>query len=231
MHIKDLFELNPKNIIDKFLGDFKYPWFALKFIEQFFENLTQIQIYYDDYEVLDEKHNIFKHKTAKIHPSACLEGPNIVVGENTEIKPFAYIRENVIISNSCVIRAEVKNSIILDHATVPHMSYIGDSILGRFVNLGAHTVLSNIKFASIYYKRKNIERFDTIKINHCGQLIDTGLIKFGAILGDYAQTGCNITLKPGTIVPKEYVCFIYNNKVKMISIKDLLKPNHKKETT
>ncbi len=220
MQAKELFGLNPRNLIDNFLGSFKYVWQTLASIEDFIE--TNLNLIRKNYKTLDKKRNIFIHPTAKIHPNAHLEGPNIIIGSHTEVRPFAYIRKNVIIGSYCIIRSEVKNSIILNEVTAPHMSYIGDSILGNSVNLGANTVLSNIKFFSIFLEKTGIMKPETIKISYQNQLVDTHLVKFGAIIGDFSQTGCNITLNPGTIVPKYHVCCVRHGKLEIIPIEEFV---------
>lgn len=223
MHARDLFELDKSYHLHRFLLDFENIWQAVACLEEFLENNSQaITVPNKDFEQIGDR--IIKHKTAHIHPQACIEGPRVIIGAGTDIGPFAYIRKNVIIGSNCKLRSEIKNSIILDHATAPHMAYIGDSIIGNFVNLGVHTVLSNIKFAAIYQERKDKQVTQTIKVFKKDGVIDTGLVKLGAILGDYTQIGCNVTLKPGTIIPKEHVVFNnHKGQLEIVPIETLLK--------
>ena len=125
-----------------------------------------------------------------IDPGAVLRGP-LIVGEGCEIRTGAYLRGRVILGRRCVVGAhsEVKSAILLDGAHAPHQNYVGDSILGRNVNLGAGTILSNVK---------NVGHEVTFR--HQEELIRTGLRKFGAVLGDECRTGCNTVLNPGVLM-------------------------------
>lgn len=127
---------------------------------------------------------------ARIHPTAVIEGP-IYIGRDVEIRPGAYIRGGVWIGDRCIVGAntEIKRAILLPHAKAPHLNYVGDSILGRDVNLGAGTVLSNFRHDG-----------GTIRIPSHGHRLDTQRRKLGAILGDGVLTGCNCVLHPGTVV-------------------------------
>lgn len=127
---------------------------------------------------------------ARIHPTAVIEGP-IYIGRDVEIRPGAYLRGGIWIGDRCVIGAntEIKRAILLPHAKAPHLNYVGDSILGADVNLGAGTILSNFRHDG-----------GQIRIPQEGDRIDTGRRKLGAILGDGVLTGCNSVLHPGTIV-------------------------------
>lgn len=127
---------------------------------------------------------------ARIHPTAVIEGP-IYIGRDVEIRPGAYLRGGIWIGDRCVVGAntEIKRAILLPHAKAPHLNYVGDSILGADVNLGAGTVLSNFRHDG-----------GRIRIPRDGDRIDTGRRKLGAILGDGVLTGCNSVLHPGTVV-------------------------------
>ncbi len=126
----------------------------------------------------------------RIEPGALLRGP-LIVGEGCEIRTGAYVRGRVILGDGCVVGAhsEVKGAVFLDGAHAPHQNYVGDSVLGRDVNLGAGTILSNVK---------NVGREVTFR--HEGELVSTGLRKFGAVLGDGCRTGCNTVLNPGVLM-------------------------------
>jgi len=125
-----------------------------------------------------------------IEPGAVIIGPAII-GEGATIRTGAYIRQFVIMGNESLVGAhsEVKGSILLPNAKAPHQNYVGDSILGRRVNLGAGTILSNVK---------NVGR--EVTFHHNGTVVHTGLRKFGAILGDDCKTGCNTVLNPGVLL-------------------------------
>lgn len=142
---------------------------------------------------------IFIGEGTKIHPSVYIEGPAII-GKNCEIRQGAYIRSNVVIGNGAIVghTTELKNTVMLEKAQAPHFAYLGDSLVGARVNLGAGTKLSNLTVNSkadpVTHKRP------TLKIRVNGQEYDTGLDKFGAILGDDVQTGCNTVTNPGVLV-------------------------------
>lgn len=126
----------------------------------------------------------------RIEPGVVLRGP-MIIGDGCEIRTGAYLRGNVVLGNRCVVGAhsELKRAILLEGAHAPHQNYVGDSILGRGVNLGAGTILSNVK---------NIGR--EVSFAHDGETVHTGLRKFGAILGDRCRTGCNTVLNPGVLM-------------------------------
>jgi NDP-sugar pyrophosphorylase family protein len=125
----------------------------------------------------------------RIHPTAVIEGP-VFIGRNVEIRPGAYVRGGCWIGDHAVVgtNTEIKRGILLPHAKAPHLNYVGDSILGAEVNLGAGTILSNFR-----HDKENI-RVGTI---------DTGRRKLGAVLGDRVLTGCNSVLHPGSVVGRE----------------------------
>jgi bifunctional N-acetylglucosamine-1-phosphate-uridyltransferase/glucosamine-1-phosphate-acetyltransferase GlmU-like protein len=129
---------------------------------------------------------------AVVEPGALIKGPAII-GNNTEIRQGAYVRGNCLFGNRCVVghSTEVKTSILLDGAKAGHFAYIGDSILGNNVNLGAGTKLANLKIVDV-----------EMKIRVESRTYPTGLKKLGAILGDHVETGCNSVTSPGTLLGK-----------------------------
>lgn len=133
---------------------------------------------------------IFMAPSCTVEPGAVIVGPAII-GPGATIRTGAYVRQNVILGSGALVGAhsEVKGSILLPGAKAPHQAYVGDSILGRNVNLGAGTICSNVK---------NIGREVTFRAG--GEVVKTGLRKFGAILGDDAKTGCNTVLNPGVLM-------------------------------
>ena len=135
----------------------------------------------------------------RIEPGAVIVGPAILEGD-VEVRTGAYVRQNVILGRGSLVGAhsEVKNSILLPGAHAPHQAYVGDSILGREVNLGAGTICSNVK---------NVGR--EVTFSHGGAVIHTGLRKFGAVLGDGCKTGCNTVLNPGVLMGRG--CVTYPN--------------------
>ncbi|MDR2735585.1 MAG: UDP-N-acetylglucosamine diphosphorylase [Puniceicoccales bacterium] len=132
--------------------------------------------------------NVYIHPSVRLPHFATL-GDNVFIDEGTELRPGAYIRDNVILGRGCVIgnSCELKNSILMDYVQIPHFNYVGDSIIGNYCHLGAGAVLANL-------------RLDKKCVNVLEK--STGLRKFGAILGDHAQVGCNSVLNPGSILHK-----------------------------
>ena len=163
-----------------------YPWEVLPKIKEFIMGL--IPNLGDEYEEVDE--GVYVHKTAKVAKSACIVGPTIICA-NAEIRHCAYIRGSVIVGENSVIgnSTEVKNAIIFNNCQCPHYNYVGDSILGEYAHTGAGVILSNVKS-----DKKNVK----IKVDD--EVIETGLRKFGAIIGDHVEVGCNSVLCPGTVI-------------------------------
>jgi NDP-sugar pyrophosphorylase family protein len=133
---------------------------------------------------------IFMAPDCSVEPGAVIIGP-AVIGRGVTIRTGAYVRQNVILGDGSLVGAhsEVKGSVLLPGAKAPHQAYVGDSILGRDVNLGAGTICSNVK---------NIGREVTFRAG--GEVVKTGLRKFGAVLGDGSKTGCNTVLNPGVLM-------------------------------
>jgi len=133
-----------------------------------------------------------------VEQGAMIKGP-AWIGENCEIRNGAYIRENVIVGNGCVLgnSCEFKNSIIFDEAQAPHFNYVGDSILGHKAHLGAGAILSNVK----------LDHGEITVTGPEGLVIRTGLRKFGAIVGDHAEIGCNSVLSPGSLIGRNTVLY------------------------
>ena len=142
---------------------------------------------------------IYLGEGSVIEPGAYVAGP-CIIGRHCEIRHGAYLRGDVILGDHCVVghASEVKNSIFLNGAHAPHFAYVGDSILGNRVNLGAGTKLSNLALTSL--KDPATGKRTTIRLEVNGQMVDTGLAKMGAIMGDDAQTGCNSVLNPGCVI-------------------------------
>ena len=134
---------------------------------------------------------VFIGKGTVIEHGAMIKGP-AWIGEGCEIRNGCYVRENVIVGNS----SEIKNSILFHDCQVPHFNYVGDSILGAHVHLAAGVILSNVR----------LDRAEVI-VTHNGAMIPTGLKKFGAIIGDRAEIGCNAVLSPGSIIGRN--CLMY----------------------
>jgi UDP-N-acetylglucosamine diphosphorylase / glucose-1-phosphate thymidylyltransferase / UDP-N-acetylgalactosamine diphosphorylase / glucosamine-1-phosphate N-acetyltransferase / galactosamine-1-phosphate N-acetyltransferase len=135
---------------------------------------------------------VYLHESVKLPAYATIIGP-AWIGPETEIRPGAFIRGNVIVGANCVLgnACEFKNCLLMDGAQVPHFSYVGDSILGNGAHLGAGVILSNLRLDQ-----------QPISVRLPDATVDTGLRKFGAILGDKAEVGCNAVLQPGTLLGK-----------------------------
>ncbi len=155
-----------------------------------------------------KKQGIFLEAGTTLEPSAIIKGP-CYVGEGCEIRQGAYLRGNVILGDQCLIghNTEVKGSIIMDHTEAGHFNYIGDSILGSHVNLGAGARLANLQFRTAEEKIKSA--FPKIRVYVENEEVDSTLEKLGAVLGDYVEVGCNAVLCPGTFVGKD--TWIYPN--------------------
>lgn len=133
---------------------------------------------------------VYLHPSVKLPPYATIIGP-VWIGANTEIRPGAYIRSNVIAGESCVMgnACEFKNCLLMDKVQVPHFSYVGDSVLGNGAHFGAGVICSNLRLDQ-----------QPIIVRMPDATYDTGLKKFGAIVGDKAEVGCNAVLNPGTLL-------------------------------
>ena len=178
-------ETNAKNLLEQF----EYPWEVLPKIGDFIIELGKT-LDYNKYEKLFD--NVWVAKSAKIAPTAYIQGP-AVIGENTEIRHCAYIRGNAIVGNNCVVgnSTELKNVILFNNVQVPHYNYVGDSILGYKSHMGASSITSNVKSDKKLVVVKNGDK-----------VIETGLKKFGAMIGDNVEVGCGSVLNPGTIIGK-----------------------------
>ena len=163
-----------------------HPWDVLPLIKEFI--LKVIPTLGDEYEEVEE--NVYVHKEAKIAKSAYIVGPTIIC-KGAEVRHCAYIRGSVIVGENSIVgnSTEVKNAIIFNNVQCPHYNYVGDSVLGEYAHTGAGVILSNVKS-----DKKNI------KITIDGEVIATGLRKFGAIIGDHVEVGCNSVLCPGTVI-------------------------------
>ena len=140
---------------------------------------------------------VFIGEGTTVEDGVMIKGPAII-GKNCEIRHGAYIRENVIIGDGCVIgnSCEFKNCLLFNDCQVPHFSYVGDSILGHKAHLGAGVIISNLKVVP-----------GNVIVKHEGESYDTGLRKFGALLGDHVDIGCNSVLNPGSILGRNSLMY------------------------
>ncbi len=182
---KSLFDLE-RTSFGEYL-EIPFPWEILPRISEL------IRIISMNFEInyTEPKSGVFVHKTAKISPFSEICAPALI-GEGSEIRRGAYLRGNTLIGAGCVVGncCEVKNSVLMDGAVLPHFNYVGDSVLGRFAHLGAGAILSNLKG-----DRREV-------VIHAEEEIFTGLKKCGAFLGDGVEVGCGAVLNPGCVVGK-----------------------------
>lgn len=183
--IQELYDLD-HTLAKDYLNQFEYPWQALKGIKDFI--LQTGPSLSDEYEQIKE--NVWVHKSATVFESAYLGAP-CIIGANTEVRHGAFIRGSALIGDNCVVgnSVELKNVILFDCVQTPHYNYVGDSILGYKSHMGAGSITSNVKSDK------------TLVVVHDGEInYETGLKKFGAMLGDYVEVGCNSVLNPGTVI-------------------------------
>ena len=184
--IKNLYNLD-ETIASKIFEGATYPWEVLPKIEEFIKELGNT-LSSEEYEKRGE--DIWIAKTATIAPTAYIKGPAII-GKNAEIRHCAFIRGKAIVGEGAVVgnSTELKNVILFNK--VPHYNYVGDSILGYKAHMGAGSITSNVKSDKKLVVVKNKE-----------EKIETGLKKFGAMLGDNVEIGCGSVLNPGTVIGK-----------------------------
>ena len=181
----DLLDLE-HTLASNYLKEYEYPWQALKGISEAIieigKNLPK--------EYKEVKENVWVHETANIYESVYINGP-CIIGKNTEVRHCAFIRGSALVGDNCVVgnSVELNNVIIFDNVQVPHYNYVGDSILGYHSHMGAGSITSNVKSDK-----------KPVVVHNGSEQIETGINKFGAILGNYVEVGCNSVLNPGTIV-------------------------------
>jgi len=192
-----LFDLAGIDFADLF-DDLEFAWEALRRLPDWLKAHVRSEIRCEVAEgAFVAREGVFVAEGAVVEPTAFVTGPTIL-GPGTLVRHGAYVRGNVLCGRKCVIghTTEVKGAILLDGAKAPHFAYVGDSILGRDVNLGAGTKLSNLKMVGT-----------TVTVRCGDRVIDTGLRKFGAVIGDGAETGCNSVLSPGVVLGQR--CLVY----------------------
>ena len=185
LKVTELYDLN-HTLAGTYLAQFEYPWQALSGIKNLITELgSRLGEEYTEVSPM-----VWVHKTATVAPTAHLGAP-CIIGANSEVRHCAFIRGSALVGEKCVVgnSTELKNVILFDNVQVPHYNYVGDSILGYKAHMGAGSVTSNVKSDR------------TLVAVRCGdEKIDTGLKKFGAMLGDGVEVGCNSVLNPGTVV-------------------------------
>ena len=184
--IEKLLDLKETMAAELFEGK-TYPWEVLPEIKDFILKLGKT-LDPDEYEYREG--DIWIAKSAKIAPTACINGPAII-GKDTEVRHCAFIRGNAIVGEDCVVgnSTELKNVVLFNCVQVPHYNYVGDAVLGYKSHMGAGSICSNVKSDKQLVVVKDGE-----------EKIETGLKKFGAMLGDHVEVGCNSVLNPGTVI-------------------------------
>ena len=204
--IKELFDLD-KTIAAKLFEGKTYPWEVLSDISDFIIRLGST-LPEDEYEKRGE--NIWVARDAKVFPSAYIGAP-CIIDHGAEIRHCAFIRSSAIVGKNAVVgnSTELKNVILFDNVQVPHYNYVGDSILGYYAHMGAGSITSNVKSDK------------KLVVVHTGEgNIETGLKKFGAMLGDNVEVGCGSVLNPGTVIGR--CCNIYP----LSSVRGCVPANH-----
>jgi NDP-sugar pyrophosphorylase family protein len=191
--IEALFDLSHTQA-KTYLEGFTYPWEALAGIGEMVIKLGEAL---DPEEYQEVSPQVWVHKTAQVAPTAFLGAP-CIIGAHTEVRHCAYVRGSALVGAHCVVgnSVELKNVILFDNVQTPHYNYVGDSILGYKSHMGAGSITSNVK------SDKTL-----VVVHGNGEEIETGIKKFGAMLGDYVEVGCNSVLNPGTVIGRN--CSIY----------------------
>lgn len=184
--IHELFDLS-HTLAAPLLERFRYPWEVLPGIGIFIRTLGST-LPSDEYDHPDEF--VWIAKSASIASGASITGP-CIIGSDTEVRHGAFIRGNALVGRNAVVgnSVELKNVILFDEVQTPHYNYVGDSILGYLSHMGAGSITSNVK-----------SDHSTVVVKDGATELPTGLKKFGAMLGDYVEIGCNSVLNPGTVI-------------------------------
>ena len=192
----DLFDL-AQTAHTAIFADCKFAWDALKKIEGYLAANLKPELHNQCEGRAYIGEQVFIGEGTVVEDGVMIKGPAII-GKNCRIRHNAYLRENVIIGDDCVVgnSTEIKNSLLFNHAVAPHYNYVGDSILGHKAHLGAGVKISNFKMFP-----------GNIEVELDGQPFNTGLRKFGALLGDGAEVGCNAVLNPGSIIGRGAVIY------------------------
>ena len=183
--IQELYDLE-HTLAKSYLAGFTYPWEALKGIKDFILRLGSGlgEVY------VQVSPQVWVHRTATVAPTAFLGSP-CIIGAGTEVRHCAFVRGSALVGENCVVgnSVELKNVILFDNVQVPHYNYVGDSILGYKSHMGAGSLTSNVK------SDKTL-----VVVKSQTEQVPTGLKKFGAMLGDFVEVGCNSVLNPGTVI-------------------------------
>lgn len=206
LQITELYNLD-ETIAKDIFSDVEFPWEVLPKIKDFIIELGK-KLPKDKFEEVDE--NVWIAKSAKVFKSAYIHGP-VIIDEEAEVRHCAFIRGNAIVGKGVVVgnSTELKNVILFNKVQVPHYNYVGDSILGYRAHMGAGSITSNVK------SDKTL-----VCVHYNGENIETGLKKFGAMLGDHVEVGCNSVLNPGTVIGR------YSNIYPTSCVRGFIPANH-----
>lgn len=207
--IKNLYNLE-ETIAAEIFAESIYPWEVLPKIESFIIELGNT-LSLEEYDKVGE--NVWIAKSATVAPTACINGPTII-GKNAEIRHCAFIRGKAIVGEGAVVgnSTELKNVILFNKVQVPHYNYVGDSILGYKSHLGAGSITSNVKSDKKLVVVKNDK-----------EEIETGLKKFGAMIGDEVEVGCGTVLNPGTVIGRNTNIYPLSSVRKVIPANSIYK--------
>ena len=206
LSIHELYDLS-HTMAAEYLAGFTYPWEALAGIKSLIISLGE-KLNHDEYREVSPQ--VWVHRTAKVAPTAFLGAP-CIIGAETEVRHCAFIRGAALVGEHCVVgnSVELKNVILFDNVQTPHYNYVGDSILGYKSHMGAGSITSNVKQDQrpvvVHAQEGNVE---------------TSLKKFGAMLGDFVEVGCNSVLNPGTVIGR------HSNIYPLSSVRGVVPENH-----
>ena len=188
LKISNLFDLN-NTIAKELLERLEYPWEVFNTLEDFIMEIGP-KLPKDKFEQKGD--NIWIARSAKVAPTASLNGP-LIIDEDAEVRHCAFVRGNAIVGKGAVVgnSTELKCTLLFDKVQVPHYNYVGNSVLGFKSHMGAGSITSNLK------SDKSL-----VTVNVDGEKVETGMKKFGAILGDCVEVGCNSVMNPGTVIGK-----------------------------
>ena len=192
----DLFDLSQTEHAALFEGC-EFAWDALKRLKDYIDARVRPGLHNSCEGVAFIGKNVFIGEGTVVEDGVMIKGPAII-GRNCQIRHNAYFREHVIVGDNCVVgnSCELKGSILFNNSQVPHFNYVGDSIIGYKAHLGAGAILSNVKSLK-----------GNVTLTHDGKTLDTGLRKFGALVGDHVEIGCNTVLNPGSIIGRQSVVY------------------------
>ena len=192
----DLFDLSQTEHAALFDGC-EFAWDALKRLKEYIDANVRPGLHNACEGVAFIGKNVFIGEGTVVEDGVMIKGPAII-GRNCQIRHNAYFREHVIVGDNCVVgnSCELKGALLFNNSQVPHFNYVGDSIIGHKAHLGAGVILSNVKSLK-----------GNVAIQHDGKSFDTGLRKFGALVGDSVEIGCNTVLNPGSIIGRKSVIY------------------------